>query len=251
MPRAGSKLDALAEMLERTGDDPLRLDLVQRAQRFKRSWVDLAEALSRLRQNRAYEQWGYADLQEYCSSELAIRGATVDKLLLSFSTVQRHAPEVLKRDGVARDIPSIDAVDFFSRALGSEEKPGPVRRLDAADETIEQLRSAVFDEGSNVRELRERFQPVLRPQAAGETLDAHEPARKARVTAAKLCEMLPDLPGLTEARIGRTLAALEALLRDLDATLNAAAAKTSKASTSASANRTARAPRSRSARGRA
>jgi hypothetical protein len=90
---------------------------------------------------------------------------------------------------------------------------------------------------------------VLRPQAAGETLDAHEPARKARVTAAKLCEMLPDLPGLTEARIGRTLAALEALLRDLDATLNAAAAKTSKAS--ASANRTARAPRSRSARGRA
>ena len=66
---------------------------------------------------------------------------------------------------MARDIPSIDAVDFFSRALGSDEKPGPVRRLDAADETIEQLRSAVFDEGSNVRELRERFQPVLRPQA--------------------------------------------------------------------------------------
>ena len=247
MPRAGSKLDALAEMLERTGDDPVRLDVVQRAQRFKRSWVDLADALTRLRQNRAYERWGYADLQEYCSSELAIRGATVDKLLLSFATVQRHAPEVLKRDGVARDIPSIDAVDFFSRALGSDDKPGPARRLDAADETIEQLRSAVFEEGSNVRELRDRFQPVLRPQA--EHTDAQEPARKARAAAAKLCEMLPDVKGLTDARVGRTLAALEALMRDLDASLNADAAKTTKSQkASPSANRTARAPRS-SARG--
>jgi hypothetical protein len=243
MPRARSKLDALAEMLERTGDDPLRLDCVQRAQRFKRSWVDLADALTKLRHSRAYEAWGYSDLQEYCSNELAIRSATVDKLLLSFATVQRHAPDVLARDGVARDIPSIDAVDFFSRALGSDDKPGPLRRLDAPNETIEELRSAVFDQGSNVRELRERFQPVLRPQA--EPSEAQEPARKARAAAAKLCELLPELSGVTDARIGRTLAALEALMRDLDALLDVDAAKTAKA-----ANRTARAPSSR-ARGNA
>ena len=109
MPRSRSKLDDLADMLARTGDDPERLDVVQRAQRFKRSWVDLAESLVRLRKSRAYEAWGYADLHEYCNKELAIRGATVDKLLLSFTTVERHAPEVLARDGVARDIPSSSA----------------------------------------------------------------------------------------------------------------------------------------------
>jgi hypothetical protein len=226
MPRSRSKLDALAEMLERTGDDPERLDIVQRAQRFKRSWVDLAEALVRLRKSRTYEAWGYGDLHDYCNKELAIRGATVDKLLLSFATVERHAPEVLARDGVARDIPSIDAVDFFSRALGSEEKPGPFRRLDAPDDMVEQLRNAVFEEGQGVRELRERFNPVLHPKSEAD--ESQDLVRKARAAATRLCELLPEVEGLTSARVGRTIAALEAVLRDLDGLLNANAAKTAR-----------------------
>jgi hypothetical protein len=234
MPRSRSKLDALAEMLERTGDNPERLDVVQRAQRFKRSWVDLAESLIRLRKTRAYEAWGYADLHEYCNKELAIRGATVDKLLLSFSTVERHAPEVLARDGVARDIPSIEAVEYFTRALGSDEKPGPFRRLDAPDEVVEQLRNAVFEEGQGVRELRERFNPVLHPKSDSD--ESEDLVRKARATANKLIELLPEVDGLTGARVGRTIAALEAVMRDLDALLTASAAKTARA-----ANRMARA----------
>jgi GTP cyclohydrolase I len=71
VPRSHQKLDALAQMLERTGEDPLRLELVHRAQRFKRSWVELAEALHELRGNRGYEAWGYADLHEYCAKELS------------------------------------------------------------------------------------------------------------------------------------------------------------------------------------
>lgn len=222
MPRSHKKLDALAEMLERTGDDPVRLGLVQRAQRFKRSWVDLGEALTRLRESRGYEAWGYADLHEYCAKELSIKGATVDKLVLSFATLERHAPEVLDRDGVARNIPSLEAVDYFNRALGTDQRPGPFRRLDARDDMVEQLRSAVFEEGQSVRELRERFNPVLhdKPEAS----EAHELLRKARALTDKLTQLLPELRGLTEARIGRVIAALEALTRDLDA-LEAVAAK--------------------------
>ncbi len=222
MARSNRKLDALEQMLERTGDDPERLDLVKRAQRFKRSWVELAEALARVHKNQAYVTWGYGDLHEYCARELAIKPATADKLLLSLSTVERHAPEVLKRDGVARDIPSIDAVDYFNRALGSEDKPGPFRRLDAPDELVQQLRSAVFDEGNSVRELRERFDPVLRPKP--EQSEALEQLRRTRAAAHKLQGLLPEVEGLTEARVGRVLAALEALLRDLDA-LEASASK--------------------------
>jgi hypothetical protein len=214
MARGNRKLDALEQMLERTGDDPLRLDLVQRAQRFKRSWVELAEALIRVRDNRGYQSWGYADLHEYCSKELAIKAATVDKLLLSFVTVERHAPEVLRRDGVARDIPSIDAVDYFSRALGSDEKPGPFRRLDAPSGVVEQLRSAVFDEGQSVRELRQRFDPVVHPKS--EQDETVEQLRRTRAAAQKLTGLLGEVAGLTEARIGRVLAALEALVRDLE-----------------------------------
>jgi len=214
-------------MLERTGEDPLRLELVQRAQRFKRSWVELAEALQRLRASNGYQAWGYADLHEYCAKELSIRPATVDKLLLSLSTLAQHAPEVLQRDGVARNIPSVDAVDFFSRALGDEQRPGPFRRLDAPDELLDQLRSAVFDEGQSVRELRDRFAPVMNPRS--ESDERLELARKARGAAQRLRELVPEVPGLSEARVGRVLAMLETLLSDLDGLIEKpSAAKTAR-----------------------
>jgi len=215
MARANRKLDALEELLARAGDDPVRLDLVQRAQRFKRSWIELAEGLNKLQRSRAYEDWGYADLHEYCAKELSIKQATVDKLLLSFGTVQRHAPEVLRHDGVGRAIPSIEAVDYFNRALGSEEKPGPFRRLDAPTDLVDQLRSAVFEESSSVRELRERFDPVIHPKP--ERDDTLEALRRTRAAANKLSSLLEEVEGLTEARVARVRAALEALARDLDA----------------------------------
>lgn len=218
MARSNSKLDALEQMLARGGDDPQRLELVRRAQRFKRSWVELAEALASLRSSRAYERWGYGDLHDYCTKELSIRAATVDKLLLSLGTIERHAPEVLQRDGVARDIPSLDAVDYFGRAIGTEERPGPIRRLDAPDEVIEQLRTAVFDEGQSVRELRQHFTPLIRPEREHD--DRDDVVKKTRAAAQRLWELVPEVRGVSEARVGRVLAVLEALMRDLDALLS-------------------------------
>ena len=212
------KLDALAQLLEQTGEDPQRLDIVQRAQRFKRSWVDLAEGLHALRANRGYQRWGYADLHEYCQRELAIKAATVDKLLLSFSTIERHAPEVLRNDGVARPIPTLEATDYFTRALSANDPPGDTearKRLDAPPEVLDELRSAVFDEGQSVGELRRRFNPILSPKAP-ET-EAQELARKVKQAARRLSELIAQVEGLTEARVARTEAALEALVRDLDA----------------------------------
>ena len=221
------RLDVLADKLEQSGDDPFRLTIVRCAQRFKRSWVELAEALSKLQKSRDFERWGYSDLADYCNKELAIRPATADKLLLSLSTLERHAPEVLRRDGVARNIPSIEAVDFYNRALGDEQKPGPFLRLDAPDELVEQLKAAVFDEGQSVRELRERFAPVMRPK--GEEEPEHEHAKKTRAAATRLHELVPEVPGLTEARIGRVLAILEALISDIDAIMDKPAAKAKRA----------------------
>jgi hypothetical protein len=222
MPRTHKKLDALEQMLARAGDDPQRLELVRRAQRFKRSWLELAEALQELRAARSYEAWGYADLHEYCAKELSIRSATVDKLLLSFSTLERHAPEVLERDGVARPIPTLDALDFFNRALGDEQRPGPLRRLDTPDDLEQQLRSAVFDEGQSVRELRDRFNPVLRPRPEAETRS--ELARRTHAAAERLVQLVQEVPGLSQARKGRAVAALEALMADLDSILDKPAA---------------------------
>jgi hypothetical protein len=209
------RLEALADRLEQAGDDPFRVTLLRCAQRFKRSWLELAKVLYELQSRRGFDRWGYADLHEYCQKELAIRPSTVDKLLLSYGTVQRHAPEVLA--GVnsgsreRSDVPSFDAVDYFARAIGREESAS--KRLDAAPEVIDKLRAAVFEEGRSLPELRGEFGPLLRPKSA----ESEDVAARARTAAHKLLSILPNVPGLTEARMARTCAALEALVRDLEA----------------------------------
>jgi hypothetical protein len=210
------RLDALIERLER-GADPERLDIVRRAQRFKRSWVELAEGLSALRKSRAYEGWGYADLHEYCQKELHLKPATIDKLVLSYGTLRRHAPDVLEHDGISREIPSLESVDYYSRALGvrdpDQEAPAR-RRLDAPKAVLDELRTAVFDEARPVTELRKRFDTVFRPKREGDP--EQEVLKKTRALAEKLSEAVSAAPGLSEKRVARVMAMVEALVRDLD-----------------------------------
>lgn len=209
------KLDALFQSLSDSGEDPRRLEIVRRAINFKRAWVELADGLTTLQRSGAYEKWGYTDLHEYCSNELHIRPATTDKLLLSLNTVRDHAPQMLEQ-GTPQDVPSLDSVDYFSRAL---DLTGPgakdaSRRLDAPDDVVEELRAAVFDEGQSVGELRKRFNPVLRPKPDEE--QAADNARKTRTAAARLLELVRNLDGLSEKRIARVEASVDALMRDLD-----------------------------------
>lgn len=217
MSQGHEVLEALADRIEQGGGDPARVDIVRRAQRFKRSWVELAEGLTALRKSRRYEKWGYSDLADYCAKELHIKAATVDKLVLSYGALRTHAPEVLRRDGVSREIPSLEAVDYFSKAFGSDESESANdtrRRLDAPREVLDELRSAVFEEGRSVGELRKRFDPILRPKSPSE--DAVDNLRKLKSLAERLSSAVQSTEGLTEKRVGRVLAVMEALLRDVE-----------------------------------
>lgn len=221
MSKSSEALEALADKLERNGGDPARVDIVRRAERFKRSWVELAEGLWKLRKQRKYESWGYSDLHDYCQKELQIKPVTIDKLMLSYGTLRSHAPDVLSRDGVSREIPSLEAVDYFSRARPPSEGEDAAfsngsarRRLDAPQSVLDELRSAVFDEGRSVGELRKRFDPILRPKPP-ENEQAEVP-RKAKALAERLVEAVQQTPGLSEKRVARVIAMVEALVRDLD-----------------------------------
>ena len=217
MSKGHEVLEALADRMEQGGSDPVRVDIVRRAQRFKRSWVELAEGLTALRKSRRYEQWGYTDLGDYCQKELHIKSATLDKLVLSYGALRQHAPEVLRRDGVSREIPSLEAVDYFSRAIGVGNEVGSVkdkRRLDAPREVLDELRAAVFEEARSVGELRKRFDPILRPKSAGE--DAADGLRKIKALAERLSASVQTTEGLSEKRVGRVLAVMEALIRDVE-----------------------------------
>lgn len=218
MTRATEKIEALLASLEQSGADPQRLEALRRTQRFKRSWVELAETLVLIRKEGTHSAWGYDDFYKYCAHELFLKRGTVDKLTMSFSTLQRLAPQVLKWDGVEREVPSYQAVDYFSKAMGQADRgaraandtpsPPPPR------EVIKELRHAVFDEGQSVAELRRRFDPILHPKPAGS--EQLEIITKAMSAARKLAELLPDVEGLTDKRIATVEKALGGLRQELE-----------------------------------
>ncbi|RLB51358.1 MAG: hypothetical protein DRJ42_17000 [Deltaproteobacteria bacterium] len=215
MATVNEKLGALAESLAKKGDDGQRLELVQRARRFKRSWVEMAEALSWVRDTRSYERWGYADLHAYCQEELQIRGSTVDKLTGGFATLQQHAPQVLNRDGVAQSIPTVDAVDYFAQALSpSPNAKHPVP--EPTEDVIQDLKSAVFDDNKPIAVLRREFNPVLRPKPDGaDELERMEKASAAAQRLSSLVGKIDDLSPEVVAKVERTLAKLVAELDEL------------------------------------
>lgn len=219
MARASEKIAALLERLEQSGAEPLRLDALRITQAFKRSWVELAETLVQIRDASAYSGWGYDDFYGYCTQELHLRRPTVDKLVMSFSTLKRLAPSVLRWDGVEREVPSVQAVDYFGKAVQAANKPPeqraqPSGEAPAPREVIKELRTAVFDEGQSVAELRRRFDPILRPKPAGaEELDT---IQKALGATRKLADLLPEIEGLDDGHISNAEKTLGRLREELE-----------------------------------
>ncbi|MDH3728524.1 MAG: hypothetical protein OER77_13425 [Myxococcales bacterium] len=207
------KLGELADALEARGADELRVQVVRRAREFKRSWVMMAEALVEVRNREAYVKWGYDDFYGYCSLELQIKRATADKLTGSYVALKRHAPAILKRDGLTERIPTCDAVDYFAKALQRGDRADALEPRAVDEDVVDELRHAVFEEGAPVTELRKRFDPVFRPKPEG--AEQIEEIRRAMATARRLERLIEEIDGLHRPTVRATLDSLEALREDL------------------------------------
>ena len=152
MATADRRLERRALELEQDGADPLRLRALERARRFKRSWVEMAEVLLAVREQNAWAAWDYKDLYQYCAEELLLKRKTVDKLTGSYVTLKRHAPEALRSEEAT--VPTIDAVDYFNRAIDGAEQAPP-------ETVVDDLKKAVFDELEPEGTLRKRYNPLL------------------------------------------------------------------------------------------
>jgi hypothetical protein len=207
------KLGELADTLEAGGADDLRVHVVRRAREFKRSWVMMAEALVEVRNREAYVKWGYDDFYAYCDLELQIRRATADKLTGSYIALKRHAPAILKRDGLTERIPTCDAVDYFARALRQSGDEDAIEERAVDQHLVDELRHAVFEEGAPVTELRKRFNPAFHPKPEG--AEQIEAIRRAMATARRLERLVEEIDGLHRPTVRATLDNLEALREDL------------------------------------
>jgi hypothetical protein len=163
--------------------DEERVDVLQRARRFKASWIELGEALSRVMSSERFKEWGYASFEDYCSKELHIRRETAFKLTGSYTFLKSRAPDVLRRDGMRAPIPPMESVSFWRRAEEESEAEAPA-------EALKELRRAVVDEGAPAASLKRRYKEVFFPTGDEEKKDRD---RSAVLSAAqKLLELLAD-----------------------------------------------------------
>ena len=140
-------------------DDPMRADTLQKARAFKRTWLELAEALTRVQSHKSYEGWGYPDFDAYCRKELHLRSSTVAKLLGSFRFLETSAPKVIERartDHFEAPIPSLPVVEFVQRAT----------ETGSADaETIKSIHRMAFEEGAEPAAINKQFGKIVFPQS--------------------------------------------------------------------------------------
>jgi hypothetical protein len=107
--------ERLASRIEDLPEGSPRRRVLEAAQRFKASWVELARLLVQVRRDEAWREWGHASFERYCTGELFIRKQTAEKLLASFGFLERHEPALAKPRGEPR-APPFEVIEVLSRA---------------------------------------------------------------------------------------------------------------------------------------
>lgn len=137
--------------------DPVRADTLQKARAFKRTWLELAEALSGVTEKKLWERWGFSDFDAYCRKELHLRGSTVAKLLGSYRFLETSAPKVIERartDHYEAPIPSIATVEFVEKATAAGH---------ADAETLRTIHRSAFEEGLEKPMLAKKYGEIVFP----------------------------------------------------------------------------------------
>jgi hypothetical protein len=175
MPQTKTRTEArLDDAIHAHSGDPERVLVLERARRFKRTWIELAEALVRVREDEVYHRWGYGSFDEYVTRELHLKRGTVDKLCASYGFLRANAPRLAHEGGarddgddyadMARAVPSWQAVDYVARA---EERGA------APPEVLDEMKRAVFDDGAAAPALARRYREVAFPMDEGERRERH------------------------------------------------------------------------------
>ena len=90
------------QLLQQLSPDSERYQVLMSAKRFKSSWAELGESLTRVANTGEFHDWGYASFEDYCAREIRIR------------RVQQPRPT----EGLPHELPSQEVVPPVGRGLG-------------------------------------------------------------------------------------------------------------------------------------
>lgn len=178
MSATAEKIDARMEELP---EGSTRRRVLECARRFKSSWVDLGRMLNEVRREGLWREWGYPSFEAYCTKELFIRKQTAEKLTMSYAFMERHEPELVRREErdarPLRPVPSFEVIDVLSRAEASG-------RLD--EEGWKEIRDDVLDRPTTPAVLNRQLTDRYGAPPAAEPPPEEERLRKLAALASRL-----------------------------------------------------------------
>ena len=194
---------AMENTMIAVADDPVRADTLQKARAFKRTWIELAEALARVASQNSWQAWGYPDFDAYCRKELHLKQATVAKLLNNYHFLESAAPRVIERvrEEPMAPVPSMASVDFVKKATERE----------AADEsTMEAIQRTAFDEGGELSALKKAYGELAFPVSSRDKKDKLRGAiaATARKLSSLICETDSPVPKKLAIQLEETIGEL-------------------------------------------
>lgn len=174
----------------------LRHQVVVTAQKFKSSWVELGSLLVRVRNEGAWEGWGFKSFEDYCAKELRIKRQTALKLTNSYAFLAKHERALLETPEerperperlAEREVPAFEVVSVLA---GAEE------RGQLSEQDYKELREKIWTEekpSQIARELAERYPaPPKPPPPADLVLRRLAAAARKLATDLRSCSKVPD-----------------------------------------------------------
>lgn len=187
----------IEQLLQQLPPESERYKVLISAKRFKSSWVELGESLTKIAHTGQFHDWGYTSFEDYCAREIRIRRQTADKLLLAFRFLEREEPGVLERRE-ERPLPDFRSVDLLRQAR-EEQSFSP-------DHYNELRRTVIEDDRSHptaakqFREMLQEYQPDRRGEYRCQ--GALSAARRLSNALAELEAVPPDLERAVQQLVG-------------------------------------------------
>ncbi|WP_224982553.1 hypothetical protein [Geomonas agri] len=173
-PKSSSErhIEAIMQHLEPGSD---RYEVLDKAKRFKSSWVELGEKLLDVSKRGRFREWGYGTFEEYCVQEIRIKRGTAEKLTMAYRFMEKEEPQLLDRREELRPLPDFRSIDLLRQAKEekgfSAEEYGDLRKRVVEDDKSHPTVLKKFKEVAALREEPNPLVPLKAAVSAAKRLD--------------------------------------------------------------------------------
>jgi len=156
--------------------DQIREQVTEHAKNFKRSWINLGQALYPVWKEKWFFTWGYDKFENYTQQELGIKKPTAIKLLKSYYFVEQDEPEYLNAEFTeereAPKVPDCDSINVLRLARANKE---------LTKDDYQDLKKAIFEKGKDASGARKDLTAMMRERKVVDPDEEREQRNEAAI----------------------------------------------------------------------